>query len=306
MITRREPLLLSNETHFPARFEAAEPPFKKPPQTEHLAHIPAQPRGQRESRRPGAPPGLRFVGVPFLPPPPPAGVTLSRGPAGPLRWAGAGRYPGTPQRSELPFEPSPWQRGHRTPGAAGKHRLRPGRSAHLTSAHLTSRQVPGPRRAATAPPLRRTRTAAGKELPRRRAAVPVVRLRCLSGRSFPAPPSAQRRPGAAGPHLPEEGPGLGRVGPRDPAAGSRSLPRRCGAAGVRGAPGRRRRRRPAAAQAGSLPPGPRPCGRAGGRRPGQALEVAISLRAEHLGGGIASGTAGSRGWSAGGELGGRI
>lgn len=71
MITRREPLLLSNETHFPARFEAAEPPFKKPPQTEHLAHIPAQPRGQRESRRPGAPPGLRFVGVPFLPPPPP-------------------------------------------------------------------------------------------------------------------------------------------------------------------------------------------------------------------------------------------
>lgn len=180
MITRREPLLLSNETHFPARFEAAEPPFKKPPQTEHLAHIPAQPRGQRESRRPGAPPGLRFVGVPFLPPPPPAGVTLSRGPAGPLRWAGAGRYPGTPQRSELPFEPSPWQRGHRTPGAAAKHRLRPGRSAHLTSAHLTS-------------PNGRCRDRAGRR--RRRPSVALGRQRGRSSRAA-EPPSRSCGSGA--------------------------------------------------------------------------------------------------------------
>lgn len=84
--------------------------FKTLPHTEHLQHVPAQPRRERDSpsrgatsRAPVRPSSLTSAASY-------AGVTLSRGPAGPLRGA-----PAATQRPELPFELSPWQRGHRTP-----------------------------------------------------------------------------------------------------------------------------------------------------------------------------------------------
>lgn len=54
--TRRELFLLGEKTHFNARFETAEPCFKKPPQTEHLELVPAQPRRERDPPRPRATP----------------------------------------------------------------------------------------------------------------------------------------------------------------------------------------------------------------------------------------------------------
>lgn len=122
-------------------------------------------------------------------------------------------------------------------------------------AHLG--QVPGPRTAVAAPPLRPAplRRQRGDE-PRAsssRAAEPPSRL-CRSGARAggASPPRPVRSGGPGGPHLPGEEAGR--------AAGSRRR--------VSDAPGAAEGRYRSPRGPREARPGPRPCGRAGGRRPG--------------------------------------
>lgn len=120
------------------------------------------------------------------------------------------------------------------------------------------------------PPLRpaplRSDGSGGNELraSSSRAAEPPSRL-CRSGARAggASPPRPVRSGGPGGPHLPEEKEEEEAGQARGPGVGWRPRPGRWRAgAAARGAPGGESRR-------AAHPPGPRPCGRAGGRRPGE-------------------------------------